>query len=152
MGKVFFWMTESPDPCQIVTQTWNAFLDSMAAASVGVIVVITLLIVILYAGSAKRRRIHTPDDLFAAYTPMYWLLLAVVAAVVAGCTCAWQYHDLLPPESGGQISTSISIGVWTGLWTFVLGYLAILIPGITPAKFRYRPLWLFYHGKGARRA
>ena len=152
MGRMFFWMREAPDQTHIVTQTWNAFLDSMAGTSVGLIVVVTFLIVMLYTGSARRRRVHVPNDLFAAYTPMYWLLLAVLAAITAGCVCAWQYHDLLPAESTGQLDTSLYIGIWTGLWTFVLGYLAILTPGITPAKFRYRPLWLFYRNKGARRA
>ena len=152
MGKMFFWMTEAPDQANIVAQTWSGFLDSMAVLSLGIVAGFTLLIVLGYVGSVKGRKVRTPNDLFSAYTPMYWLLLALLGGIAAACVCAWRYHDLLPPESAGQFSTSAYVGLWTAAWAFLLGYLIVLIPGITPPKFRYRPLWLFYHGRGARKA
>jgi cytochrome bd-type quinol oxidase subunit 2 len=151
MGTMFFWMQNSPDAVHITQQKWTEMLDSMASLCIIAVIAAVILIVVFYAGSAKSKKIHKPEDIFAPYTPMYWLWLAAVAGLVVGCYCAWQYHDVFPAEAEGQASTSLCLAGWTALWAFILGYGLILLPGITPPKFRYRPLWLFYQNKGARR-
>jgi uncharacterized membrane protein len=148
MGKFFFWMVDPPDP-QILVESWTNFLDLVAAVSIILIVVTVILTAWLYSVSANRRKIHVPNDLFAPYTPMRWLLLALVPLIITGGVAAWKYQDML--SSGvGEASTAVQVALWSGLLTFLLAYTAMLLPHITPAKFRYRPLWLFYKNKGSK--
>jgi len=148
MGSMFFWLGDPLD-ISIAQRDWASFLDTMAAMTVLIILVAILAIESLYAWSAMKRKIHAPRDLFAPYTPMRWLWLSGAAAVTAGGVCLIQYADRFPNKAG-SLPAAISIAFWTLFWTALIGYMIILLPASTPAKFKYRPLWLFYRKRGSR--
>ena len=98
MGRIFFWMNK-PDP-GIPDTAWAAFLDWLAAMTIVTVAVIVVLTVLLYARSARQRRIFSISDVFAPYTPMRWILLALAGAVLAGVLCLWQYQTSLSTLDG----------------------------------------------------
>jgi hypothetical protein len=152
MGAMFFWMQNPPGGGAITSQMWADFLDSMALTSMYIVAVATLLIVAGYATMAKNRKIYEPADVFAVYTPMFWLFAALPVALIAGGICWWQYRDALGDNAPSAEAVSLQIALCVGISTLLLAYLIILIPSplITPSKFRYRPWWLFYRNKGRR--
>jgi hypothetical protein len=145
---MFFWL-QDPLDISIAQKDWTSFLDLMAASTLLIIIVSIFAIDSLYSWSAVKRKVHHPDDLFAPYTPMRWLLLSVVAGLIAAGVCLVQYWDRFP-NAVGSVPAATSIGFWTLFWSLLIGYIIILVPGSTPPKFRYRPLWLFYRNRGAR--
>lgn len=148
MGKVLLFWMGPPGPIDYVT--WNGFRDMVAGWVVGLLLLTTAAIVGLYMWSVRRKKIHTPDDLFKPYTPMRWLWLAFFPVVVVFIVYVVEYRKLFSGARVSYMSGAVAVGLWAGFLTFLLAYLLMLIPQITPAKFRYRPLWLFYHKKGAR--
>jgi hypothetical protein len=42
------------------------------------------------------------------------------------------------------ITGAVNVGLWAAFLTLAVTYIGMCVPGITPAKFRYRPLWFFY--------
>lgn len=150
MGSMFFWRQNPPGTGQISVEKWTQFLDSMASISLLIIAVTVLIIVAGYSYSAANRKVRQPEDVFATYTPMFWLFVALLAALAAGGICWWQYGDALGENAPGVEAFAFEIALWTGLWSFLLAYAVMLVPGVTPQKFRYRPRWLFYRHKGAR--
>ena len=104
MGKLFFWMWDRPaDAARITATRWNEFLDFCGTFSAAIIVFATTVIFLLYARSAKGLKIHTPERIFAPYSPLKWLWLAPLGALIAGAGCAWGYHDMLPTGSEGAV-------------------------------------------------
>lgn len=148
MGKVLLFWMGPPGPIDYVT--WNGFRDMVAGWVVGLLLLTTAAIVGLYMWSVRRKKIHTPDDLFKPYTPMRWLWLALVPVVVVFIVYAVEYRKLFSGARVSYMSGAVAVGLWAGFLTFLLAYLLMLIPQITPDKFRYRPLWLFYRKKGVR--
>ncbi|MCL5097180.1 MAG: hypothetical protein M1608_06590 [Candidatus Omnitrophica bacterium] len=144
MQIMFFWMLSPYDSA--VSQTdWDTYLNFMAWVTVLVVLVTVAAIVGLYALSARRRRIRTPADLFRSYGCMWWTLLSIPAGIAGGIVAALNFASYCGEEATGTVPASISIGVETFLLCFVLGYLIILIPGITPPAFKYRPKeWIFH--------
>ena len=143
MEYMFFWMLSPFDPA--VSQTeWDNYLNYMAWITILIVVVTVVDIAALYAYSARKRRIRTPADLFAPYTCMRWLWLSIPAAIGGGVTAFLNFATYCGEEATGVVPASISMGVETFLLCFVFGYLIILIPGITPPAFKYRPReWIF---------
>lgn len=149
MGKVLlFWMSFPGSDIDYVT--WNEFRDMMAGWVMVCLLLTTAAIVGLYWNSARRKKIHTPADLFKPYTPMRWLWLAFVPVVLVFIVYAVEYRKLFSGAQVSYMSGAVAVGLWAGFLTLLLAYLLMLIPQITPAKFRYRPLWLFYRKKGVR--
>jgi hypothetical protein len=75
---------------------------------------------------------------------MWWLLLSVPAGVGAGVVAALTFSEYCGDEAAGAVPASVSIGLETVVLCFVLGYLLIFVPGVTPPSFKYRPReWLF---------
>jgi hypothetical protein len=149
MGKLFFWMWDRPaDAARITATRWNEFLDFCGMFSAGTIVVATIVIFLLYARSAKGLKLHTHEPLFARYSPLTWLWLAPLSALFAAAGCAWGYHDLVPADSDGVLVTTFEVFLATAVCATAAGYLIVLIPGITPGKFKYRPRAWMYRGRG----
>ncbi len=144
MQFIFFWML-SPFDSSVSQTEWDTYVDFMAWITILIVLVSVAAIIGLYAFSARRRRIRTPADLFRTYRCMWWLFLSIPAAVGAGIVAALNFVKYCGEEATGVVPASISIGVETFLLCFVLGYLIILIPGITPPAFKYRPKeWIFH--------
>lgn len=149
MDKFFFWLSDNPPTPDIPLDKWTEYLSDLAVAAILFIAAIVAVTVVMYWRRAAYLRIHKPVDLFAPYTPMRWLFLAFVVLFGVGGLAAWRYKDVLGSDVG-MPAVALEIGVWSCLLAFAVSYLVILIPGITPAKFRYRPLWLFYKNKGVK--
>ena len=144
MQFIFFWML-SPFDSSVSQTDWDTYLDFMAWITILIVLVTIAAIVGLYSFSARRRRIRTPKDLFQTYRCMWWLLLSIPAAVGAGIAAALNFAKYCGEEATGAVPASISIGVESFLLCFILGYVIILIPGITPPAFKYRPReWIFH--------
>lgn len=62
---------------------------------------IVFIVFAVYRSAAHHRRIHTPDGLFAPFTPLRRLGLSLAGALIAGGTCAWQYADYLGDDARG---------------------------------------------------
>jgi len=152
---IFFWIPMPPPPSGYILQTkdWDTYLDKVALATVVILLITVLSIVGLYAYFARRRRILSPANLFQPYDCMLWLLLSLPAGFIAGIIAGLTDLPLTPLSDSVQarvctgmelIPTAIQIGLATALPCFVVAALLILIPGITPPAFKYRPQeWLF---------
>ena len=138
MEKLFFWMSI---PDQAIPETaWNEFLNGMATVMFIAVAITTILTVILYGWSARRKKVFFPGDVFKAYLPMWWLCLSLVAGVVSTFVCIWQYSPALN-TAAGELGIALQIGIVSVFMTALPAYLLIaFIPGITPAKFCYRPV------------
>ena len=136
MGRILIWL-DKPDS-GIPDTSWDGFLDSMAAVAVWAVIVTVVLTVIFYTAAARRRKIYFPGDLFATYSPMYWIFLALPSAILSGAVCFWQYEGALN-STQGRLGVVLQIVFLIGIASALLSYLLIVVvPGFTPAKFRYR--------------
>ena len=150
MGEfLLFWMDNPPDP-DIEFLRWQAFREVMANWVLGAVLVATAIILLCYFIHASRRKIRSASDLFAAYTPMYWLWLAVLPGIVVFLIYWLDYSKIFHDSPISYMSGAVVVSLWTTFLTLVVSYLLMLMPGVTPAKFRYRPYWLLYRSKGAR--
>lgn len=149
MGKlVLFWMVYPLDE-NIDYDQWSGFCEEMAGVVVGVWLVMTALIIGGYWWTARQEKILVPSDVFRPYTPMRWLWWAVAAGVMVSLFYAYQYQTRFTDTTVSFMADAPWVGLWTTLWTFLLAYLLMWLPGITPAKYRYRPRWLRYRKRGA---
>lgn len=150
MGKVLlFWMGYPPDP-NIDYTLWSGFRETMAGWVILCFLLTTLVIIGLYSWSARRKKIRSPYDLFAPYKPLRWLWLAWIPAVAAFLIYAVKYQRLFSGAAVSFMAGAVTVGLWAGVLTLLLAYPLICLPSITPAKYRYRPLWLFYRKRGAQ--
>jgi heme/copper-type cytochrome/quinol oxidase subunit 2 len=148
MGKVFFWMQNPPDPA-IVSGAWSDYLDLLALVSIVAVAVTAIVTVLAYRLHASRRKVHRPNDLFEPYTPMRWLLLTVIPAIVVGVLAAVKYEPMLK-STLGEAGAVLQTALLTGSLCVAFAYLFMLMPRITPIRFRYRPWWLFYRHRGVK--
>ena len=150
MDNFFFWLAGNP-PDKVTNEAWESFLNAMALYAVILIAIVGAAIVLLYWISANRRKIHRPEDCFAPYTPMQWLWLEFIVFFVVGGVAAWLWSsDDSLKNSDAMINVALAMAGWSFLAGLVITYGIILIPGITPNKFRYRPLRFLYAGKGVK--
>ncbi|HLK63014.1 MAG TPA: hypothetical protein VKU19_06220 [Bryobacteraceae bacterium] len=137
MGRLLFWMSK-PDS-GVPDSSWVGFLDLMAAMTALVTLVTVVITILCYSSAAGRRKVYVLDDLFASYTPMRWILLAIPAALLAGGLCFWRYEGALD-STEGRGGVALQIILLNGMVSAMIAYLLIiLVHRFTPAKFRYRP-------------
>jgi hypothetical protein len=155
---IFFWipMPIANNYYQILVGDWERYLQDRALVTLVVVLIAVLVVVGLYTYSARQRRIHSSVDLFRPYNCMWWLLLSIPAGVAAAIEAALTFPPSTPTQEAIEktiqqtarwqeaLGTSIGIGLETSLLCLVFAALLILIPGITPPAFKYRPQeWLF---------
>lgn len=143
LRNLLFWLWEQPDQnARNMTYTdWNAFLDSMAGLLAVSVIVTVAIAVIGYAVHARKLRITYADHYFASFTPLRWpLLLALTPAALVLWRFVVEYKTLFPLTAVSPLGAALQAGVWAGLLSFLLARLLVMLPGITPRKFRYRPL------------
>ena len=138
MGMLLFWQWSPPDPDMAVT-LWRTFLDDMAGWLVGCVALGVVLISVCYSVHARRKPIRQADDVFASYTPMAWLAVAVVPAAVLFVAYWSEFDRLFSQTRVSWVGGAVALAVAGGLATLVLSYAAMWLPLITPRKFRYRP-------------
>jgi|GEM_PF-1208141 len=153
---LLFWLTEQPDPdgSRMSYSAWKAFIDSMSGWLLAAVLLGTATIVMAYAIHARSRRIHAPQDLFASFVPLNWLFLSVIPAIVLGYRYYSLFETTFPLTAFRPTLTALEVAAWTCLLTFVLSHLIVMLPGITPSRYRYRPLWFVmrHAGRPAARA
>ena len=151
MGSILFFLDSFDD--QVPLDNWQRFVDAMGTMVVVTVVLSVVAIALVYNWAAFRKKVVTPGDLFAPYKPMYWLLLCAVAGLIAAVISAMQYEPILGTEGTtgtGEFAVAVQIGLYTTILVLGLAYLTVLLPALTPAKFRYRPRWLFVKARGVR--
>jgi hypothetical protein len=152
---LLFWLTEQPDPdgVRMSASAWEAFIDSTAGWLLAAVLLATVAIVSSYVIHARRRRIRSPQDLFAPFTPLKWLLLSLAPAVVLGYRYYSLFEATFPTTAFRPTLSAIEVAAWTGLLTFILSHLIVMLPIITPSRYRFRPIWFVmrYVGRPAAR-
>jgi hypothetical protein len=144
MGQILlFWRVYPPDP-NIDYIRWTGFCEAMAGWMVMGVLLATALIIGCYWLHAQRKKIRQPEDVFAPYTPMRWLWLACLPSIALFGIYANEYEKLFRNATMPFMTGAVGVGLEAGFLTFILAYLLMWIPGITPAKYRYRPRWLIY--------
>ncbi len=144
---VYFWMGVPPDRDNIPLIRWLAFRDELAAVTLVVLALMVTLALLWYRSAALRKKLRTPADVFGPYTPMIRLLITLVAGVVLAAYYGVRYDQEFHGAVVSWVQGSFSVGVWTALWTLFIAYILICLPGITPAKFKYRPYGLLFKHK-----
>jgi vacuolar-type H+-ATPase subunit I/STV1 len=129
---------------------WRTLLDSMAGWLVLSVVVGVALTVGCYAGGARAKRIKRPHDVFSSYTPMAWLVLAVLPAATLFAAYAYYFELSFPGAKVSWVGGATSIAAVGGLATLVVSYVATWLPLVTPRKFKYRPRAPFVAGRAER--
>ena len=138
MQFLFFWML-APVDASITEKDWGNYLNYMGWVAIAIVFAAVALIGGAYSYAARRRRIHTASDLFRGYGCRWWVLLAVPAGIGAGIA-AWLSFPVYCGETATGVGLpTVSIGGVTVLLSLVIGYAIILLPGVTPRAFKYRP-------------
>jgi heme/copper-type cytochrome/quinol oxidase subunit 2 len=141
---LLFWLSDQPDqnPNNMTYTAWTAFLDSIAAQMLICIVVFVIISVVGYAVHARRLRITYPDQYFATFTPLRWpWLVALTPAVIILWRFVADYRTTFPVTSVSPLMAALQASVFTLFLSWLVARLLVMLPGITPRKFRYRPLW-----------
>src|SRR4051794_755955 len=141
--SLLFWLSRPPDtdPEHMSITMWNSFRDSIGGLIAGCVVLAVLVAVIGYATHARRRRITHPTDYFRTYSPLRW---PPYVALIPAAIVAWQYvvsyNRLFPATPLSPIGGAVSVAAEAWLLSYLIGRLFVMFAGITPRKFRYRPI------------
>ena len=138
MGMLLFWQWNPPDPEMAVT-LWRTFLDIMAGWLVPCVLVCVVVTAACYSAHARSKRIRQSGDVFASYTPIVWLVLAVAPAAILFVAYWIEFERVFPAARVSWVGGATMLAVVGGLATLILSYWAMWLPLITPRKFRYRP-------------
>ena len=146
MGRLFFWMTSSPD-ANIVNQTWTDYLDYLGFIAVIALAASTLLTLLAYSTGARAIKITRPADYFEPHGPTKSLLVSLLAGAIVLGVGFMTYESRV----GSVVGMASSIGlaaIWITVLTAVLSWLLILVlPGMNPANCKYRATELFMSKK-----
>ena len=134
MGKaILFWLNK-PDG-NLPDDRWTDYTDLMGVVCLACVVVFAVIIWAMYRSATNNLLIRRAPDPFAAYTPLYWLVLSVVPGIIVAGV-AWYLYDQRFPDANSFAGGSAVMGMYCFALTLVLGYAAML--AATPVKFKYR--------------
>ncbi len=130
---------------------WQAFRGEIWAWLIGLCLITAVAIVGLFVWHSRKVKIRVPQDPFLPFRPLRWLWLAAVPAVLVAIVYLARFLALFPLVSPSPAAGAVGTALVAGFATYALAQLGIWIPGITPAKFRYHPRWLWwlFQRKGA---
>jgi hypothetical protein len=137
MDYLFFWML-SPWDEKIAQTDWENYLTHMAWVEILIVMVVAAAIIGIYTTHASKLEITTNADLLRPYTPMKWLFLSIVAAVIAGVWAAVVFSGQFPSDSLGMIPSGVTIAFEAGILALAAGYFGMFLPTITPPRYTYR--------------
>jgi hypothetical protein len=136
-------MIDPPDQ-SIDILRWDEFLNEISSIVFFNIIFISAIIVVVYSIWSRLIKLDKPEKVFATYYPMYSLFIVVLIPIILILLIANRYKEYF-----GKAISSIGVGFGTALWamllSFIISYIVIIF--ITPAKFKYRPLWFLYKNK-----
>lgn len=132
------------DP-EIPYERWAQFADRLGAFALLLFLCGTLAIVLLYAVHAHRLRVRRPGDLFLPYAPLRWLWLSLVPGAAAGLLLSLEYVAQFPGRAS-PLGGALRASAFVSLATLLLSYTVACLPGVTPARFRYRPFGAMLSG------
>ena len=148
---LLFWLSRPPDtdPERMAYSMWNNFLDIVAGLLVILVLLFVISAVIGYAAHARRRRIVHPKDYFKSYSPLRWpLLLSFLPALILFWRYIAEYKRLFPVTLVSPIGGAVSVAALSWFVSWLLGRVIVMFAGVTPRKFRYRPLaWFVSRGQ-----
>lgn len=134
------------DP-EIPYERWAQFSDRVGAWALCLFLVGAAAVVLLYAVHARRLRVRRPADLFRPFSPLRWLWLALVPGAASGLLLAGEYVSQFP-GAASPLGGALRVGLAVTAATLLCAYGAACLPGVTPAKFRYRPFGALLHAGG----
>jgi hypothetical protein len=136
------------DP-EIPYERWVQFADGALGWALLLFCVGAFTVVLAYAVHARRLRVRRPSDVFRPYAPLRWLWLALVPGAASGLLMASEYVAQFP-GAASPLPAALRIGAAVSLATLLVSYGVACLPGVTPARFRYRPFGALLPGGRAR--
>ena len=155
LKALFFWLSDLPDQSasSMTVTTWDAFVDSIIAQATIFIAIFVVIAVVGYTIQARRRRIIYPDQYFKSFTPLRWpLWISLTPAALVLWRFVEDYHSAFPSTTVSPIALALKTSLMTFFLTWLVSRLLVMFPGITPKKFRYRPLWFIPKARLSRSA
>ena len=148
---LLFWLSRPPDTdaVNMPYTAWNNFLDGIAGLMMILVIAVVAVTVAGYALHAHRLRIVHPRDYFRSYSPLRWpIFLAFLPALILLWRYIVEYKRFFPGTLVSPIGGAVSVAIAGWLVTWVASRVIVMLPFITPAKFRYRPLaWFVSRGR-----
>lgn len=144
--SLLFWLSRPPDtdPERMSATMWNNFLDHIAGLMLILVLLVAAIAVAGYLTHARRMRIVHPKDYFRAYTPLRWPpLMALLPAAILFWRYIVDFNRMFPGTPVSPIGGAVSVTAASWLLTWLIGRVIVMLPGITPPKFRYRPIARF---------
>lgn len=139
MERLSFWIPLRPD---FGFEPWQTLREQVAAVVLAAVVVGIGVVVWLYSRAAHRLQVVTPADPFRPYTPLHWLRLSLIPAIVSTAAHAWQSDRLLEALYPADLLSTFAI---TGALTWLVARLVVAYaPKVTPPKFRYHPRFVVH--------
>lgn len=142
MGWLMFWRQGAPDE-EIPLMLWRSFMEAMVGLLLIGILVGAVVIVAGYAWHTRALKIRRPQDLFVSFIPMRWLAFALVPAVFVWYRYWVDFTTAFPLARISWVGGAVELAIICAVGAGVLGYALMLAPGVTPPRFRYRPVGLF---------
>jgi hypothetical protein len=151
LRSLLFWLSRPPDtdPERMTYTMWNNFLDLIAGLMTISVLLIVAITIAGYVVHARRLRIVHPKDYFRTYTPLRWPpLMALLPAAILLWRYMAEFKRFFPTTVVSPIGGAVSVAAASWLLTWLLSRAFVMLPGITPRKFRYRPLaWFVSRGQ-----
>lgn len=141
MNKLYaFWVSRPPDPAMSY-DLWLGFRNEVFGLLVGCVLGGAAMIIGLYMWQSRKLTVRSPRDPFVRFVPMRWLWLAVVPGIVVGVVYALRYGEVFPSAQISSMGGAVGAALLSVFATYVIGQVAMWLPGVTPLKFLYHPRW-----------
>jgi hypothetical protein len=144
LDRLMCWWMWSPTHQDMGTELWRPFRETVSGWLLWVWLVSTALIVLAYWIWTRMRKVETPDGLFSPYAPLGVLWFVAVPAVFLFLKCRNLHDELVGLQwHSYAVVPAVKCALWGAGLVFVSSYLLMLVPGVTPPLYRYRPMaWL----------
>lgn len=135
-----FWVSQPPDPTMSY-DLWLGFRNEVFGLLVGCVLAGAAVIIGLYIWQSRKLTIRSPRDPFVRFVPMRLLWLAFLPGIVVGIVYAVRYAKVFPFAQISATGGAVGAALLSAFGTYVIGQVAMWLPGVTPRKFLYHPRW-----------